>query len=144
MPLQAGAHSRRLHAAGVVVVRHADGGADRGGGGDRHLLAGKRHRDSLLPRHRDIGSRGARKCARRHVRRGSGAGVAVLLCSHANPTTRGVSLVSLTATPTVGSGARTLRLTPGHLMPLGAPAALVPGAVEAEGVTSYVADEGPS
>ncbi|OSX74077.1 hypothetical protein BU14_0311s0017 [Porphyra umbilicalis] len=41
-------------------------------------------------------------------------------------------------------GGRTLRLTPGHLVPVGAPAALVPAAVVAVGDTLYVAVDGPS
>jgi len=43
-----------------------------------------------------------------------------------------------------GGGGRTLRLTPGHLVPVGAPAALVPAAVVAVGDTLYVAVDGPS
>lgn len=67
--------------------------------------------------------------------------------SHADPAAAGVEVVALTLAPVGGKGeggGRTLRLTPGHLLPVGVPPRLVPAAAVAVGDTAYAVDDAVS
>jgi len=143
VPLPVGAHPRRPPATAVCHVGRADADADGGGGrGGRSFPA-----DATVT----VFGHGVVRFA--DVRRGdvhavvSAGGVAstspLLRWSHADPIARGVVFVALTPTPGGGGGARTLRLTPGPLVPVGTSAALVPAATMAIGDTLYVAVGGP-
>ena len=143
MPLPVGAHPRRPPATDICHVGRADGGADgEGGRGGRSFPA-----DATVTvfghgvvRLADVGLGDMHAVV-------SAGGVALtsplLRWSHADPTARGVVFVAFTPTPGGGGGARTMRLTPGPLVPVGSSAALVPAGTMAIGDTLYVAVGGP-